>query len=108
MNRVHTTHSWDFLGIDSIPQYSKLPMDSKSNVIIGVIDSGNYHPYTIWARENKKKRWETKKKPFHIYLAGVWPESESFNDEGFGPVPKKFKGECVTGENFTSANCNRH
>ncbi|CAN6557203.1 unnamed protein product [Malus baccata var. baccata] len=77
INRLRTTHSWDFLGIDSIPQYNQMPMDSKSNVIVGVIDSG------------------------------VWPESESFSDAGLGPVPEKFKGECVTGQNFTSANCNR-
>lgn len=40
MNRLHTTHSWKFLGIDSIPQYSNLPMDIKSDVIVGVLDTG--------------------------------------------------------------------
>lgn len=39
-NRLSTTHSWDFLGLDSIPQYNQMPMDSKSNVIVGVIDTG--------------------------------------------------------------------
>ncbi|KAL6199488.1 hypothetical protein ACLB2K_029272 [Fragaria x ananassa] len=76
-NKLSTTHSWDFLGVDSTPSYNQMPMDSKSNVIVGVIDTG------------------------------VWPESESFSDEGLGPVPDKFKGECVTGQNFTLANCNR-
>ncbi|KAG2397456.1 CO(2)-response secreted protease [Vigna angularis] len=40
-------------------------------------------------------------------LAGIWPESQSFTDYGLGPVPKKFKGECVAGDKFTLANCNK-
>ncbi|TYH53684.1 hypothetical protein ES332_D09G116900v1 [Gossypium tomentosum] len=76
-SKIHTTRTWNFLGIDSIQQYKQLQMDSSSNVIVGVIDSG------------------------------IWPESESFSDQGFGPVPDKFKGECVTGEQFALSNCNR-
>ncbi|KAI4330266.1 hypothetical protein MLD38_028566 [Melastoma candidum] len=36
--------------------------------------------------------------------SGIWPESESFGDAGIGPVPKKWKGACKGGANFT---CNR-
>ncbi|XP_077249310.1 subtilisin-like protease SBT4.3 [Tasmannia lanceolata] len=35
---------------------------------------------------------------------GIWPESESFNDEGFGPPPKTWKGTCQTENNFTCNN----
>ncbi|RZB74993.1 Subtilisin-like protease SBT5.3 isoform A [Glycine soja] len=77
MNKLHTTHSWDFLGLETISKNNPKALDTTSDVIVGVIDSG------------------------------IWPESESFTDYGLGPVPKKFKGECVTGEKFTLANCNK-
>ncbi|KAE8718057.1 Cucumisin [Hibiscus syriacus] len=35
---------------------------------------------------------------------GIWPESQSFNDTGFGPIPKKWKGTCQSSDNFT---CNK-
>ncbi|ESQ42441.1 hypothetical protein EUTSA_v10015507mg [Eutrema salsugineum] len=35
---------------------------------------------------------------------GIWPESESFSDHGFGPSPKKWKGTCAGGKNFTCNN----
>ncbi|TKY67080.1 Subtilisin protease SBT5.3 [Spatholobus suberectus] len=77
MNKLHTTHSWDFLGLETVYNSNHTALTTASDVIVGVIDSG------------------------------IWPESESFTDCGLGPVPKKFKGECVTGENFTLANCNK-
>ncbi|CAH8316909.1 unnamed protein product [Eruca vesicaria subsp. sativa] len=35
---------------------------------------------------------------------GIWPESKSFSDKGIGPIPKKWKGTCAGGTNFT---CNK-
>ncbi|KAL3718303.1 hypothetical protein ACJRO7_003442 [Eucalyptus globulus] len=39
MNEVHTTHSWDFLGVNLLHQYNQLGTDTISNVVGGVIDS---------------------------------------------------------------------
>lgn len=36
---------------------------------------------------------------------GIWPESESFSDKGFSLPPKKWKGACSGGKNFT---CNKY
>ncbi|CAL5187826.1 unnamed protein product [Lathyrus oleraceus] len=38
---------------------------------------------------------------------GVWPESKSFDDTGYGPIPRNWKGKCETGTNFTTSNCNK-
>jgi subtilisin family serine protease len=38
---------------------------------------------------------------------GVWPESKSFDDTGYGPIPRSWKGKCEIGTNFTTSNCNK-
>ncbi|KAH9321711.1 hypothetical protein KI387_016350, partial [Taxus chinensis] len=79
---VHTTHSWEFLGVDQINPginsgFTGDYMRAQSDVIIGVIDTG------------------------------IWPESQSFDDAGLPPVPSQFKGSCELGEEFNASNCNR-
>ncbi|KAM5551579.1 hypothetical protein ABKV19_026428 [Rosa sericea] len=36
--------------------------------------------------------------------SGIWPESDSFSDVGFGPPPKKWKGKCQGNGNLTCNN----
>ncbi|KAK7247050.1 hypothetical protein RIF29_41926 [Crotalaria pallida] len=80
-NRVHklqTTRSWDFIGIrHSSSKSSFTERNLGEGTIIGVIDTG------------------------------IWPESESFNDEAMGQIPSKWKGVCEEGEQFNSSNCNK-
>ena len=84
--QLHTTRSWDFLQqttdvkIDGARRYSPKPAASSAattDTIIGLLDSG------------------------------IWPESPSFDDTGFGPVPSRWKGVCMAGEDFNSSNCNK-
>ncbi|KAK9062922.1 hypothetical protein SSX86_020112 [Deinandra increscens subsp. villosa] len=83
--QLHTTRSWDFLKyhagveIDSRygAKYNISSANAASDTIIGVMDTG------------------------------IWPESESFTDEGFGPIPSKWKGTCMKSDDFTPENCNR-
>ncbi|KAK4835688.1 hypothetical protein QYF36_013093 [Acer negundo] len=39
-----------------------------------------------------------------VFDTGIWPESESFNDTGFGPPPTKWRGTCQVSANFTCNN----
>ncbi|KAG2327201.1 hypothetical protein Bca52824_009929 [Brassica carinata] len=74
---LHTTRTPQFLGLD-IHNADLFPeTGSSSDVVVGVLDTG------------------------------VWPESKSFSDKGFGPIPSTWKGGCEAGTNFTASQCNR-
>ncbi|KAI6698826.1 hypothetical protein NL676_018945 [Syzygium grande] len=78
--KLHTTRSWEFLGLeqngvisfDSIWKKARFGEDT----IIGNLDTG------------------------------AWPESESFSDQGVGPIPPKWKGICQNDKD-PSFRCNR-
>ncbi|KAF3777038.1 Subtilisin-like protease SBT5-3 [Nymphaea thermarum] len=38
---------------------------------------------------------------------GAWPESKSFRDEGYGPVPARWKGVCQNETDVNGVKCNR-
>ncbi|XP_039138412.1 subtilisin-like protease SBT3.9 [Dioscorea cayenensis subsp. rotundata] len=78
--QLQTTRSWDFLGLPyDHPEQGTLLQKANygENVIIGVVDTG------------------------------LWPESRSFRDEGFGPIPSRWKGKCQTGQQFNKNHCNK-
>ncbi|KAF3677154.1 Subtilisin-like protease SBT3.5 [Capsicum annuum] len=78
--QLHTTRSWDYLGLStSSPPTNLLHQANMGDgIIIGVLDTG------------------------------IWPESEAFNDKGLGPIPSRWKGHCQSGEKFDPAMaCNR-
>ncbi|XP_019053161.1 PREDICTED: subtilisin-like protease SBT5.4 [Nelumbo nucifera] len=81
--KLHTTRSWDFLGLGRIngvdPSGSSLWLKARfgEDTIIGNLDSG------------------------------VWPESKSFSDDGYGPIPSKWKGICQKGGSNDTFVCNR-
>ncbi|KAL2226884.1 UNVERIFIED_CONTAM: Subtilisin-like protease SBT3.6 [Sesamum indicum] len=77
--KMHTTRSWDYLGLSPHSTTNLLHDTNQGDgAIIGVFDTG------------------------------VWPESESFNDKGLGPIPAKWKGFCTSGDAFNpKQHCNK-
>ncbi|CAN6812385.1 unnamed protein product [Brassica oleracea] len=78
--KLHTTRSWDFMGLE---HNSYVPSSS------------------IW----RKARFGEDSIIANLDT-GVWPESKSFSDEGLGPIPSRWKGICQNQKDATF-HCNR-
>lgn len=78
--KLHTTRSWDFLGLE---HNSYVPSSS-------IWRKARFGEDTIIANLD----------------TGVWPESKSFRDEGLGPIPSRWKGICQNQKDATF-HCNR-
>ncbi|KAE8723315.1 Subtilisin-like protease SBT1.1 [Hibiscus syriacus] len=76
MLSLHTTRTPLFLGLQGKKGLWG-SSDIRSDVIIGVVDSG------------------------------IWPEHVSFQDHGLPPVPERWRGACKNGTRFSPSNCNR-
>ncbi|KAL8150955.1 hypothetical protein V2J09_020763 [Rumex salicifolius] len=75
--KLHTTRSWSFLG---------LPDNG-----VSIWEKARFGEDTIIANLD----------------TGVWPESESFSDMGFGPIPARWKGICQNDTVPLGVRCNR-
>ncbi|XP_066398993.1 LOW QUALITY PROTEIN: CO(2)-response secreted protease-like [Miscanthus floridulus] len=100
--QLHTTRSWDFL--------------QQTTTTAVKIDDSAGRARRSSNKNNGSKAAAPADDPSSSSLAtdtiiglldsGIWPESPSFNDAGFGRVPSRWKGVCMTGDDFNSSNCN--
>ncbi|OWM77390.1 hypothetical protein CDL15_Pgr016787 [Punica granatum] len=84
---------------------------AKKDGVLSVFPSQTYHVQTTKSWDyiglpNTVKRNPTVEGNTIIGVidSGVYPNSESFSDKGFGPPPSKWKGSCNGGTNFTCNN----
>ncbi|XP_060961345.1 CO(2)-response secreted protease-like [Cannabis sativa] len=85
--------------------------------VVSVIEDEIVEPQTTrswdFLEEGMQSKWGlakpvTSNMIIGVIDSGIWPEAESFNDKGIGPIPSKWKGACERASDFNaSSNCNR-
>ncbi|KAF3442255.1 hypothetical protein FNV43_RR16171 [Rhamnella rubrinervis] len=73
-NRYHKLHTTRSWDFIGLPLTARRNLQGESNIVVGVFDTG------------------------------ITPSSDSFNDDGFGPPPAKWKGACAGSANFSGCN----
>lgn len=80
-HKLHTTRSWEFLGMEKDGRIRANSIWAKARfgegIIIGNLDTG------------------------------VWPEAGSFRDDGMGPAPARWRGICQDQSSDAQVRCNR-
>ncbi|KAJ0018498.1 hypothetical protein Pint_10154 [Pistacia integerrima] len=92
---LQTTRSWEFVGLN----------EGGEGLKEGEEGGRGRHNYKMGEGLLSKAKYG-QEVIVGVLDSGIWPESESFNDEGMGPVPKSWKGICQTGVAFDSSHCN--
>ncbi|XP_055962291.1 subtilisin-like protease SBT5.3 [Mercurialis annua] len=107
---METTHSWDFLGLET-------KEDADSLLPLKQLDFANKHikgKFGNWGLPNFGQQtsddslWVKTNYGDDLIIgvidSGIWPEAPSFNDDGLGPIPTKWTGTCEKSGNMV---CNR-
>ncbi|ESQ55204.1 hypothetical protein EUTSA_v10024480mg [Eutrema salsugineum] len=85
--KLQTTRTWDHLGLSRIP--TSLSTSSTSSK--GLLHDTNMGSEAI----------------IGVMDTGIWPESKVVEDQGLGPIPKRWRGKCVSGDQFNATiHCN--